>query len=241
MEALKEMYQPLQCRQVRCIPYIMLRHARPTIHSTAQHRRLSVMVSVFLQQGHQSNRCVSWNVTQSAGSLVIPKFWLQLSHVLRGGTWDVDQRRQLFLGNIFFLQNKRKNCRMRAIRSPRTSGSSKQAWQLRDYFRLEVTVPTAKNVYGCSKESQRLTQNRSQETDSLQRVDMYHVRPPLLGPADLPVEVVTIIWRLSFVFEENARKQPQKETCSTSNDDKFTVCKLSYRPWCKYCWNCRDI
>lgn len=75
---------------------------------------------------------------------------------------------------------------MRAIRSPRTSGSSKQAGQLRDYFRLEVTVPTAKNVYGCSKEFQHLTQNRSQETDWLQRVHVYHVRPPLLGPAGLP-------------------------------------------------------
>jgi len=79
---------------------------------------------------------------------------------------------------------------MRAIRSPRTSGSSKQAWQLRDYFRPEVTVPTAKNVYGCSKEFQHLTQNRSQETDSLQRVDVYHVRPPLLGPADLPGQLL---------------------------------------------------
>jgi hypothetical protein len=79
---------------------------------------------------------------------------------------------------------------MRAIRSPRTSGSSKQAGQLRDYFRPEVTVPTAKNVYGCSQEFQHLTQNRSQETDWLQRVDAYHVRPPLLGPGGLPWQLL---------------------------------------------------
>jgi len=109
---------------------------------------------------------------------------------------------------------------MRAIRSPRTSGSSKQAGQLRDYFRPEVTVPTAKNVYGCSKEFQHLTQNRSQETDWLQRVPR---APTVAGPCRPSVAAaVTIIWRLSLVPEENVRKQPQKR--HTFNHDKFTVC-----------------
>jgi len=101
---------------------------------------------------------------------------------------------------------------MRAIRSPRTSGSSKQAGQLRDYFRREVTVPTAKNVYGCSKEFQHLTQNRSQETDWLQRV------PAVAGPCIPSVAAVTIIWRLSVVSEENVRKRRQtRHTCAFSS------------------------
>jgi hypothetical protein len=138
---------------------------------------------------------VLWNVTQSPGSLVIPKFWLKLSHVLQGDTWAVDYRRQLFLGNL--KGGKKTDGRMRAIRSPRTSGPSKQTGQLLDYFRPEVTVPTARIVYVCSKEF------RSQDTDWLQHVNVYHVLPPFVWSCTL----AGVNNPSSFVvFGENVRK-----------------------------------